>query len=102
LIKEIFQFKRWRFKFLASESKQLIPYPSFGSDWSLVGDFRKAAFVFMPERKSIDQCEVELSVSSGEAALAFPSTVKNVPLHVFDNCVSYPNLACKWRNMTKI
>jgi len=30
LIKDIFQFKRWRFRFLASDSKQLIPYPSFG------------------------------------------------------------------------
>jgi len=41
LIKDIFRFKRWRFRFLASDSKQLIPYPSFGGEWSLVGDFRK-------------------------------------------------------------
>lgn len=41
LIKDIFQFKKWRFSFLTSESKRLIPYPSFGGEWSLVGDFRK-------------------------------------------------------------
>ena len=44
LIKDIFQFKRWRFSFLASESKQLIPYPSFGGEWSLVGQFRRSDF----------------------------------------------------------
>ncbi|WP_147456200.1 hypothetical protein [Aquitalea palustris] len=44
LIKDIFQFKRWRFSFLASESKQLIPYPSFGGEWSLVGQFRRSGF----------------------------------------------------------
>ena len=71
LIKDIFQFKKWRFSFLTSESKRLIPYPSFGGEWSLVGDFRKTAFVSVPERKSIAQCEVELSVSLGQQCLRF-------------------------------
>lgn len=71
LIKDIFQFKKWRFSFLTSESKRLISHQSSGSDWSLVGDFRKAAFGCMPERNSIDQCKVELSVSLGRHCLRF-------------------------------
>lgn len=71
LIKDIFQFKKWRFSFLTSESKRLIPHQSSGSDWSLVGDFQKAAFGCMPERNSIDQCKVELSVSLGRHCLRF-------------------------------
>lgn len=34
--------------------------------------------------------------------LAFLRMVKNMPLHVFDNRISYLNLACKSRNMAKI
>jgi hypothetical protein len=34
--------------------------------------------------------------------LAFPSTVKNMPQHVFDNRISCLNLACKSRDMAKI
>jgi hypothetical protein len=102
LIKDIFQFKRWRFRFLASESKQLIPYPTFGGDWSLVGDFRKSCFRIRARAEVNRPMRVEPSVSLGAAVLAFPSKVKNVPLHVFDNCISYPNFACKSRNMAKI
>ena len=43
-IKDIFQFKSWRLIFLAPESKQLISYPLFGSQWSWVGSFRKIRF----------------------------------------------------------
>jgi hypothetical protein len=84
------------------ESKQMIPYPSFGGEWSLVGDFRKKLLSCpCPSGSQSTNAKFNCPFHWSGSACVSPYGQK-MPLHGFDNRISYLNLACKSRNMAKI